>query len=146
MERFDEVDSFLQDLSKATRSWEVSQVNELLTCMESFQGVFLATTNRLEHLDSASLRRFDMKLAFDYLDAAQKMDLLGRWCRKLDLDPPLPEHQNMLQNIPCATPGDFAAIARRHRFSPFSNAEEIIQALQEDCQGKNIQPRIIGFR
>ena len=36
---FDEVDSFLQDRSSANRSWEISQVNEMLVGMESFNGV-----------------------------------------------------------------------------------------------------------
>ena len=36
---FDEVDSFLQDRSSANRSWEISQVNEMLVQMESFNGV-----------------------------------------------------------------------------------------------------------
>ena len=70
----DEVDSFLQDRARAVRSWEVTQVNELLTRMESFHGVFIATTNRLEHLDPASLRRFDLKLRFGSLNARQIHD------------------------------------------------------------------------
>ncbi|WXG59883.1 ATP-binding protein [Campylobacter concisus] len=41
---FDEVDSFLQDRSMAARSWEVTQVNEMLVQMESFDGIFIATT------------------------------------------------------------------------------------------------------
>lgn len=36
---FDEVDSFLQDRSSANRSWEISQVNEMLVQMESFNEV-----------------------------------------------------------------------------------------------------------
>ncbi|WP_241993663.1 ATP-binding protein [Helicobacter sp. MIT 05-5293] len=36
---FDEVDSFLQDRSGAYMSWEVTQVNEMLTQMESFNGI-----------------------------------------------------------------------------------------------------------
>ena len=36
----DEADSFLTDRSTATRSWERTQVNEFLTCMESFTGLF----------------------------------------------------------------------------------------------------------
>ena len=43
----DEVDSFLQDRRGAQRSWEVTQVNEMLTQMEGFAGVFIASTNLL---------------------------------------------------------------------------------------------------
>lgn len=46
----DEVDSFLQDRSKARQSWEVSMVNELLTQLEAFDGVFIASTNLMHNL------------------------------------------------------------------------------------------------
>ena len=58
----DEVDSFLQDRSQAVRSWEVQQVNELLTQMEHFEGTFIASTNLMDDIDQAALRRFDLKL------------------------------------------------------------------------------------
>jgi SpoVK/Ycf46/Vps4 family AAA+-type ATPase len=67
----DEADSFLQDRRGAERSWEVSQVNEMLTQMETFQGVFVASTNLMESLDQASLRRFDIKVKFDFLGRDQ---------------------------------------------------------------------------
>lgn len=57
----DEADSFLQDRTSAHRSWEITQVNEFLTQMESFEGIFIATTNYMDCLDKASLRRFDMR-------------------------------------------------------------------------------------
>src|SRR5690625_5794927 len=57
----DEVDSFLSDRRCASRSWEVSIVNEMLTQMENFDGTFISTTNRLNDLDQAVLRRFDLK-------------------------------------------------------------------------------------
>lgn len=141
----DEVDSFLQDRAKAVRSWEVTQVNELLTRMESFPGVFIATTNRLEHLDSASLRRFDLKLFFDYLNSAQIQELLRAWCRSLGIAPPGDEHRRMIEALECVTPGDFAAVARRHRFQPFADADRFLQALAEDCAVKIENNRRIGF-
>ena len=67
----DEVDSFLQDRRKARQSWEVTAVNEMLTQMESYRGLFIASTNLMSDLDEASLRRFDLKVHFGYLKAAQ---------------------------------------------------------------------------
>lgn len=58
----DEVDSFLRDRRDAKASWEVTQVNEMLTQMEQFQGVLIASTNLIEGFDQAALRRFDLKL------------------------------------------------------------------------------------
>jgi adenylate kinase family enzyme len=67
----DEADSMLQDRRGAHRSWEVTQVNEMLTQMERFEGVFICSTNLLAHLDAASLRRFAIKVKFDYMTEAQ---------------------------------------------------------------------------
>ena len=110
----DEADSFLQDRSGAHRQWEVTQVNELLTQMELFNGIFVASTNLIDQLDSASLRRFDFKVKFDYLSREQRRELLARvvegngaqskgWqasAQKLD-------HLSQL------TPGDFANVLRQ---------------------------------
>ena len=68
---FDEIDSFLQDRSDAVRKWEITQVNEMLVQMENFDGVFIATTNLMDSLDRASIRRFDMKIEFGYMDGTQ---------------------------------------------------------------------------
>ena len=51
----DEADSFLADRNDAQRSWEVTQVNELLTQIESFEGVFICTTNLMDRLDAQSV-------------------------------------------------------------------------------------------
>lgn len=72
----DEADTILFSRETARQSWEVSMTNELMIRMERFNGVFLATTNRFGALDSAVLRRFDLKVSFDYLDLAQFKSLL----------------------------------------------------------------------
>ena len=59
----DEADTFLRDRRGAEKSWEVSQVNEMLTQLETFHGVFIASTNLMESLDQAALRRFELKWA-----------------------------------------------------------------------------------
>lgn len=61
----DEADSFLQDRRTARRSWEITQVNELLVQMEQFDGIFVASTNLFEGLDGAALRRKDTFWIFD---------------------------------------------------------------------------------
>ena len=68
---FDEADSLLADRRLAQRSWEVSQVNEMLTWMESHPLPFACTTNFGERLDPATLRRFTFKIALDYLSPEQ---------------------------------------------------------------------------
>ena len=83
----DEVDSFLQERKGAEKSWEVTQVNEMLTQMESFGGLFIASTNLMDGLDAASLRRFDLKVRFDYLRPDQAWALLDRYLVDFGLPP-----------------------------------------------------------
>jgi transitional endoplasmic reticulum ATPase len=69
----DEADSFLRDRTSAQRSGEVTQVNELLTQMERFEGLFICSNNLIDRLDSASIRRFDFKIMLSYLKPSQAL-------------------------------------------------------------------------
>ena len=51
----DEADSFLRSRRMAERSYEVTEVNEMLQGMERFDGIFICTTNLFEELDEAAL-------------------------------------------------------------------------------------------
>lgn len=141
----DEVDSFLQDRRKAQRSWETSMVNEMLTCMESFPGVFIASTNLMDGLDQAALRRFDLKVKFGYLRHEQAWELLGRHCAQLGLPPPSPTLQASMRKLDRLTPGDYAAVARQHRFRPLATPAMLVAALQAECAVKEGTNRPIGF-
>ena len=73
----DEAETFLQSRLKGDlKGWEVSMVNEMLVQLESFDGIFIATSNRYEQLDTAMMRRFDLKVAFDWLEPEQLHSLL----------------------------------------------------------------------
>lgn len=142
----DEVDSFLQDRTRARHSWEVTQINEMLTQIESFPGVLIASTNFLDHLDAASLRRFDLKLRFDYLQPMQARKLLASWCLNLALPHPTAEDFSKVESLAVATPGDFAAVVRQHRFQPFTAARGLVQAVTAECEIKTSRTRQIGFQ
>ncbi len=142
----DEIDSFLQDRNISQHSWEVTGVNEMLTRMETYNGVFIASTNRLDGLDSAALRRFDLKVKFDALKPQQAWKLLQSHCHALGL--PAPDHclQSALQKLDDLTPGDFAVLERQHRFRPITDANALIAALQAECALKTPHHRQpIGF-
>ncbi|HMY01194.1 MAG TPA: ATP-binding protein, partial [Agitococcus sp.] len=111
----DEVDSFLQDRRRAQRSWEVSQVNEMLTQMETFAGVFIASTNLMGDLDQATLRRFDVKLRFDYLQPEQAKQMLICQCADLGLMPPNEQQLMSVAKMSVLTSGDFAVVRRQAR-------------------------------
>jgi SpoVK/Ycf46/Vps4 family AAA+-type ATPase len=141
----DEADSFLQDRRGAQRGWEVSMVNEMLAQMESFSGVFIASTNLMEGLDQAALRRFDLKVKFDYLRSEQGWELLHRHCAQMKM--PVPD-ASLLERIKCMTqltPGDFAAVARQHRFRPIENPSALVLALEAECAVKEGGKASVGF-
>ncbi len=141
----DEVDSFLAERTQSRKFWEITAVNEMLTQIESFTGIMIASTNRLEALDPASLRRFDLKLYFDYLRAEQVGNLLKKQCRLLGLPKPSANSIRAASKLTGCTPGDFALTARRHRFAPFAHADDLIVALKDELIHKNMITRPIGF-
>ena len=112
----DEADSFLRDRSQAQRSWEVTQVNELLQRMERFPGIFICTTNLFQAIDAAALRRFTFKLEFLALRPDQRLAMLANEA-EIDLAS-LSDAERMDLEINCQlirylTPGDFATVKRQ---------------------------------
>ncbi len=103
---FDEIDGLLQSRANAHQSWEVTQVNELLQQMESFDGIMVAATNFFKNLDSAVMRRFTFKLQFDFLDAAGKAHFFEHMFKtRLTAD-----EAAELETIPNLCPGDFRTV------------------------------------
>ena len=141
----DEVDSFLQDRTHARQSWETTMVNEMLTQLESYSGVFVASTNLMDGLDPAALRRFDLKISFDFLLPAQLAVLLRRYCDALSLATPGSTELDRVHHLRSATPGDFAAVARRHRFAPIASPAELVVAVGKECHLKERRSSGIGF-
>ncbi|MDF9776696.1 AAA family ATPase [Pseudomonas baetica] len=142
----DEVDSILQDRRKAKQSWEVTAVNEMLTQMESYHGLFIASTNLIRDLDEASLRRFDMKIYFGYLDQPQVQQLFSKHLQALKLKDPTKTASLRLRSEQQLTPGDFASVARQARFKPFANANALASALIAEARLKTAgKQRPIGF-
>jgi SpoVK/Ycf46/Vps4 family AAA+-type ATPase len=141
----DEVDGFLRDRRGARSDWEVTLVNEMLTQMESFPGVFIASTNLMSGLDQAALRRFDLKVKFDFLRPDQAWELLCRHSTALGLGMPSFEMQSRLAHLDRLTPGDFAAVLRQHRFRPLQSATALVTALEGECALKEGANRPIGF-
>lgn len=142
---FDEVDSFLQDRSMAARSWEVTQVNEMLVQMESFDGIFIATTNLINNLDKACLRRFDLKLEFGYLLPEQAQNLFKKECTLLKVK--FDENAaKKVSNLGLLTPGDFASVRRQAKFRPIKNGDDFCYRLELEVALKNEAKSVkIGF-
>ena len=143
---FDEVDSFLADRNSASKNWEITQVNEMLVQMENFDGIFIATTNLMDNLDKASLRRFDLKLEFSYLKPNQAWDLFKSECKTIGLNNISENFRKSVESISLLTPGDFATVIRQNRFNPIDNVKDFIKRLQEEVAVKNIDnTKKMGF-
>ena len=144
----DEVDTFLFSRDGAERSWERSQVNEMLTQIERFEGLMVVSTNLMNVLDPAALRRFDLKLKFDYLTPQQRLAFAKQQAEILGLPLLSEEDLSQIESLNLLTPGDFAAVARRHQFSPFQKVQDWLSALQGECEVKpafSATTRRIGF-
>ena len=136
---FDEVDSLLFDRATAERSWEVSQVNELLTWMDGHPQPFIAATNHAGRLDPAAMRRFDFKLALEPLPPAKAAKAYAHFFNHAA--------PAGLAGIEGLTPGDFAVVARQLRFQGAAPAPaEILARLEAELRAKPHRPRRIGFR
>ncbi|MCY4502433.1 MAG: AAA family ATPase [Alphaproteobacteria bacterium] len=136
---FDEADSLLADRRFAERNWEVSQVNEMLTWMESHPLPFACTTNFGEHLDPATLRRFTFKVALDYL-APEQADAAFR--AYFGLEPPA-----CLRDLAALAPGDFAVVRRKAEILDLLGAPgALAEMLRRECDAKPGTPRVVGFR
>ncbi len=134
---FDEADSFLQDRSRAYNSWEVTQVNEMLTQMESYPYPFVCTTNLMDNLDKASLRRFTFKVAYDYMTPEQSSLAFKHFFNiaKVNLS-----HLNSL------APGDFVVVKQKAQILGLEkNKNELIKMLEQEQQNKAPIQHKIGF-
>ena len=128
----DEADSFLQERSGADHSWEVTQVNELLTQMENFKGIFIAATNFNNNLDSASRRRFSLKIKFNYLQPDGIAKVWQAFFPKIEC----PQEARELKSL---VPGDFNAVYGTFRYYDENEitAENIVQALLHEIECKD---------
>ena len=140
----DEADSFLRSRENARQSWEVTAVNEMLTQMEAYQGIFFATTNLMRQLDSASMRRFDAKVCFGYLKPRQCGALFADACQVLGIE--CDEATPALLHMDKLTPGDFANVVRQSRLRPVRSSQDFIDRLVQEVKHKHLaNTRPIGF-
>ena len=145
--QFDEVDSLLCARTAEMKSWEVSLVNEMLTQMEAFEGIFIASTNLFEHLDEAALRRFDLNVKFDFLTQQTAGEFFRQLCSMSGLGEATVEsewHVCAMENL---TPGDFSQLLRQNRFNPITSQQDAVSRLSSAVGLKRTgrQQRSIGF-
>ncbi len=134
---FDEADSLLFDRTTALNSWEVGQVNELLTWLDRHPFPVVAATNHAARLDPATLRRFVFKLELRALSGARAAQAFARF-----FGIAAPADLGELRNL---TPGDFSVVARQLRHAPAADAGEIVDRLRLESLVKPERGARIGF-
>ncbi|MFD0668261.1 ATP-binding protein [Ramlibacter sp. MAHUQ-53] len=144
----DEADSFLQDRRGAQRTYEVTEVNEMLQQMERFAGVFICTTNLMDRIDQAALRRFTFKIRFKPLTREQRERMFITEALAGQPSRLTPALATRLARLDQLCPGDFAAVKRQStilsaEFSP----EDFVEQLEAEHR---IKPEVreargIGF-
>jgi SpoVK/Ycf46/Vps4 family AAA+-type ATPase len=134
---FDEADSFLQTRNNSTKNWEISQVNEMLTCMENHEYPIVCTTNFMETIDEASLRRFTFKIKFDFLNNEQLSIAMEQFFGMKNAD----------VNIKGLTAGDFATVKKKADFLEINNLEELLKMLKDEVKLKKSKAfkNAVGF-
>ena len=137
----DEADTFLYSRDMAVRSWEVSVVNEFLVNLEECKCFCICTTNRINELDPASLRRFSYKIKFDYSGSSQVLALYNSLLRPLCETELSSELVRELETFTRLTPGDFHSVRSQYS-SLLSNEkvathENLINALRREMTMKH---------
>ncbi|MBK6614683.1 AAA family ATPase [Ottowia sp.] len=144
----DEADSFLLDRRGAQRSYEVTEVNEMLQQMERHHGVFICTTNLLDRIDQAALRRFTFKIKFKPLTAAQREKMFVTEALGGDAARLTDDARRRLARLEQLCPGDFAAVKRQCDIlaAEFS-VEEFLEQLEAEHRIKPEvrEQRSMGF-
>jgi transitional endoplasmic reticulum ATPase len=134
----DEADSLLRDRGAAQQSWEITQVNEMLTQMERHPYPFACTTNAPELLDAAAARRFLFKVRFLPMTVDQ---IAEAYRRAFGLEAPA-----LVLKLSGLTPGDFATVARKASALGDRDPGTLSRWLENEAQAKpGAGRRRIGF-
>jgi len=135
----DEAETLFWNRDGATKSWEASMVNEFLVGLERSPMPVVCTTNHLERMDAAALRRFTFKAKLDYLTHAQAAAAFAQF---FDREPPV-----SVKLCGTLTPGDFAVVQKQLRFCEDEkhNAAKIASMLEAEAAIKQKGISRIGF-
>ncbi len=146
----DEADSLISDRKQNTRDWKNSITNEILTNMENFNGIIICSTNLINHLDDAIIRRFTLKIKFDKLKNDQLLYSFVKFFNyNTDFMPDLSSKISKLDGL-CI--GDFFTVKNKIKYNPeFSKYDndikfkKIYNYLKEELNYKKNKNKEIGF-
>ena len=138
--------AFMEDVRKRLSELDVSDIaqegfdehlDNLFRKMETHPLPFVCTTNLMDDLDQAALRRFTFKVRYDYLRTKQ-MALAFR--HFFNMDAP-----SALANLNGLTPGDFAVVKNKAAILDATNPDELVNMLEMEQSAKGIKSGNMGF-
>jgi len=126
----DEVDSIAANRFTAEKEHVKTMTNQLLTSLDDHEGIVICTTNFLKSLDPAVLRRFYLKMKFDYLTPEQQQIALRKFFPRRFRNKDMPA-------INYLTTGDFKVIKEKSLYEPKTPTfERVIEMLKEEVELK----------
>ena len=148
----DELETLVRNRNGSNQGHEEALIGEFLSQMDLFKekgGMIAATTNHVDKLDAAIVRRFEDHQTFDFLRPDQAISSWQKFFGgsiSTDLQP-------RLQNMHRLTPADFAAVAKvAKRTDMIEQPNLLIAALEErekskpkEQQPKRRRSSILGF-
>jgi AAA+ superfamily predicted ATPase len=137
----DEADSFFIEREGATEIRH-EETNELLTQMENFNGVLICSTNLLQSMDQAVLRRFLLKVDFGYLSEQGQLSLFQRYWPTITLSEAQGEKLCSLKNL---APGDFKIAHNQMALKAKASFSEIYETLALEASYKKVNRSKIGL-
>ena len=134
----DEADTFFYPRESAAHSWEKSQVNELLTQMENFNGVLVCATNFLRGLDQAALRRFKFKIEFRPLKPEGNLEMYQILLCPLIKGKALSLAQKKeIKSMKNLTPGDYHVVSEKFSLFDYKPSHAtLIESLKAEIKFK----------
>ncbi len=116
--------------------------------METFRGILICATNFMSALDCAALRRFNIKLEFDYLKPEGIMAFYMRFLNGLTCRALSRKESAELAAMTQLTPGDFKVVYQKYVFPGKRRAGHrvLIDALRQEIgAGHGKQRTKMGF-
>lgn len=142
----DEIDSFISSRSNSNSEENTKLVNEFLTQLDEFDGIFIGTSNLKDKIDSAFERRFDLKIEFDFMKKEDSIELAKEYLRLLKIKYNK-DDLNILSGIKL-TPGIFNVVYRKSRFQKMKDIDSFISSLKSESSHLNKEEKsfVVGFR
>ena len=126
----DELDSLASSRENAEKDHVKTMTNQLLTCIDNYEGILIGTTNFIKSLDPAALRRFFLKMEFGFLSQEQQQLAMKKFF-------PRRYRNKVMPDIKLLTTGDFKAVRERSLYEPtVPTFERITEMLKEEVKVK----------